>query len=415
LESSIIGTHSTILSKRPIILIGSIDEKTSRLLLCYKLWSTFFANEYNRGTILPPSAVDAIKPAYQHAKQQLFFPFRFAQWVRLAFVGLLAGELSSSGGCGGNNFQAPSTHRDPGTQQFLGMVLSPDISQHPAMLIAMILLVILAGAALLVLLMYVSSMMRFILLDSVLDKECHIRKGWIRRRSEGRRLLVWQIGLSLLTIGAFAVLLGIPAAGAWALGWFQQPKEHMAGLILGGLLLFLLFLALLLVTSVVYVMTKDFVVPQMALENISTGEGWRRLWIWVKGDKGSYLGYLGMKIVLAIGAGVALGIIAVVAVLLVLIPIGGAGAAAVFGGKAAGLTWDFFTIALAVVAGCIALTIILFVVSMISVPAIVFFPAYSIYFFATRYPALAARLWPPPAAPQREEPPPLPPELAPAG
>jgi hypothetical protein len=368
---------------------------------------------------LPPSAVDAIKPAFHHAKQQLFYPFRFAQWVRLAFVGLLAGELSSSGGCSGNNFQAPPAHRSPGTEQFLGMALPPEIMQHPAALIGVLSLVLVAGIALLVLLMYISSMMRFILFDSVLNKECHIREGWIRRRSEGRRLLVWQIKLSLLTLAAFAVLLGIPAAGAWALGWFQQPKEHMAGLILGGLLLFLLFLALLLTISVIYVMTKDFVVPQMALENVSATEGWRILWTWVKADKGGYLGYLGMKIVLAIGAGVALGIIAIVAVLLLLIPIGGAGAAAVLGGKAAGLTWDFFTITLAVLAGCMVLTIILFVVSLISVPAIVFFPAYSIYFFATRYPALATRLWPP-SSPDRsdlppQEPPPLPPELAPAG
>lgn len=368
---------------------------------------------------MPPSAVDAIKPAFQHAKQQLFYPFRFAQWARLALVGFLAGELSSSGGCSGNNFQAPVTHRDPGTEHFLGTALPPEVTQHPATLIATILLVVVAGFGLLLLLMYISSMMRFILFDSVLDKACHIRQGWIRRRSEGRRLLWWQIGFSLLTIAAFAILFGIPAIGAWALGWFQQPKEHMVGLILGGLLLFLLFLALLLAISVIVVMTKDFVVPQMALDNISASEGWRRLWIWVKEDKGSYLGYLGMKIVMAIGAGIALGIVAIVAVLLLLIPIGGAGAAAVFGGKAAGLTWDFFTIALAVGAGCIVLTIVLFVFSMISVPAIVFFPAYSIYFFATRYPALAARLWPAPDPQERDtppqEPPPLPPELAPAG
>jgi hypothetical protein len=126
-----------------------------------------------------------------------------------------------------------------------------------------------------------------------------------------------------------------------------------------------------------------------------------------------------MKIVLAIGFGVVFGIIAIVAVLLLMIPIGGVGAAAIFGGKAAGMTWDFFTIALAVAVGSIVVAIILFVVSMISVPAIVFFPAYSIYFFASRYPALAARLWPPSSLEKSStgppEPPPLPPELAPAG
>ncbi|MGB2834648.1 MAG: hypothetical protein WBC30_03385, partial [Candidatus Sulfotelmatobacter sp.] len=59
----------------------------------------------------------------------------------------------------------------------------------------------------------------------------------------------------------------------------------------------------------------------------------------------------------------------------------------------------------------------LYVVSLISVPVIVFFPAYSIYFFAARYPALSAALYPPSttAAPQGAAPPrpPEPPPLSP--
>jgi len=61
--------------------------------------------------------------------------------------------------------------------------------------------------------------------------------------------------------------------------------------------------------------------------------------------------------------------------------------------------------------------------ALISVPAIVFFPAYSIYFFAARYPALGTALYPVPPAPQISpatgpppyEPPPLPPTPAPIG
>jgi hypothetical protein len=64
----------------------------------------------------------------------------------------------------------------------------------------------------------------------------------------------------------------------------------------------------------------------------------------------------------------------------------------------------------------------LYVIALISVPVIVFFPAYSIYFFAARYPRLSAVLYPPPPAPQvlpgappPFEPPPLPPTPAPIG
>ena len=85
---------------------------------------------------------------------------------------------------------------------------------------------------------------------------------------------------------------------------------------------------------------------------------------------------------------------------------------AVIGGMAAGLTWNLYTITLAVVVGSIAIFALLYVMSLVSVPAVVFFPAYSIYFFAARYPALDALLHPapPPAMPP---PPPDPPPLLP--
>lgn len=368
---------------------------------------------------MPISAPDAINPAFQHAKQQLIRPFRFTQWARLALVGLLAGELGSAGGCN-FNFNWPSPHDGRGPQQFLGAALPPEIAHQPAMLAGLIAFLIALGLGLLVLLIYINSVMRFILFDSVVAKECHVRQGWVRRRRHGRRYFVWQILFMLVSFAAILVLIAIPLVFALAFGWFVHPGEHLLPLVLGGIALFLLFLVLVAVLAVVKVMTKDFVVPQMALEDIGAMEGWRRLWSWLKAEKGGYAGYIGMKIVLAIGAAIVFGIITVIVFFVLLIPIGGVGVIAVLGGKAAGLTWNFYTIALAVVLGCIALAVLLFAASLVSVPAIVFFPAYSIHFFAARYKPLAALLWPQPSpsvAPTSPppEPPPLPPASAPFG
>ena len=63
-------------------------------------------------------------------------------------------------------------------------------------------------------------------------------------------------------------------------------------------------------------MTKDFVVPQMALEDVSAIEGWRRLWPRIKGEMGGYAAYIGMKIVMAIGAAIILGIVSAIVFLL---------------------------------------------------------------------------------------------------
>ena len=188
----------------------------------------------------------------------------------------------------------------------------------------------------------------------------------------------------------------------------------MVPLVLGGIALFFAFMIFIIGMAVIYVLTKDFVVPQMALEGIGAMEGWSRLWEMMKAEKSSYAGYVGMKIVLAIVMGIILGIVGLIVVLLIFVPAAGVAVAAVLGGKAAGLSWTAGTITLAVVAGSVLLAVFLFVTSLISVPAIIFFPAYSIYFFAARYPKLSAVLYPAPPAPQNV-PPPLPPAPEPIG
>ncbi len=356
---------------------------------------------------LPISPVDAINPAFHHTKQQLLQPFRFGQWARLALVGLLTGEISSGGGC---NFRWPAPQHPKPSGHVVNAAFPFPLAHHSGL----ILFLVFAGIALFLLFLYVSSVMRFILFDSVIAKECHIRKGWARHRGHGFQLFGWQILLTLASSAGLLLIIAFPLAGAWTLGWFNHPREHLLPLVLSGVLFFMLFSVCLLVLGLIYVMTKDFVVPQMALESLSAMEGWRRLWSWCKAEKGGYAGYIGMKIVLAIGAGVFLAIVSLIILIALLIPIAGVGVIAALSGAIAGLTWNFFTITLAVFAGLIVLVIGTFVVSFISVPATVFFPGYSIYFLAPRYAPLAAVLWPPPVAAVTQtspptEPPPWPP------
>jgi len=364
--------------------------------------------------LLPISAVDAITPAFQHARQQLMQPFRASQWAKLGLVGLLAGEMSSGGGgCNPGSFQIPTAPNH--TQRFLEIGL-PGVD--PVVYASLIAVLIVAGLVLTVLFLYVNSVMRFVLFDSVVAKECRIRESWSRRQGPGRRYFVWQMLLFLSWMVGLTILIGIPAAFAFLVGWLRNPREHVIPLILGGMALFFGVMVFVVAQLVIHVMSKDFVVPQMALEGIGAFEGWQRLWPQIKAETGGYAAYIGMKIVMAIGAAVVLGIVSAIVMLLFLIPVGGLGAVAVIAGMAAGLTWNLYTITLAVVAGSLAIFCILYILSLVSVPAAVFFPAYAIHFFASRYPALHALLHPPPPAilsPPPPEPPPLPPAPEPIG
>ncbi len=290
-----------------------------------------------------------------------------------------------------------------------------------ALLAGIISILVVARLLLGIILMYVSSVIRFVLFDSILAKDCQIGRGWNLRQGPGWKYFLWKLLYLLLTFGGFAVLVGIPAVLAFSAGWFNQPKEHLLPLILGGLLLLFAVLFFSLVIGVVFVLTKDFVVPQMALENIGAIEGWRRLWPMIDADKGGYAAYIGMKILMAIGAGILVGIATVILGLIIAIPTIGVSILAVLTGKSAGLTWNAYTITLAVVVGSILLAVFLYLIALISVPVIVFFPAYSIYFFAARYPALSAFLYPLPIQPSgmiatpSGQFPPLPPATEPAG
>jgi hypothetical protein len=350
---------------------------------------------------VPLSAVDAIPIAFRHTSDQIFKPFRFGQWNRLAFVGLLAGELSSSGGC---NIPSNFPHQPHGSQHFVASSL-PNLGIDPAALAALIAVIAVSALVLGIVFMYISSVMRFILFDSVLVKECRIGEGWNQRQGEGLKYFVFKLIYLFATFVGVGVLVGFPAALAFGLGWLRQPKEHVGPLVIFGVLVGMALVAFLLLSAIVFVLTKDFVIPQMALEGIGVVESWQRLWAMMDAEKGSYAAYIAMKIVLAIAAGIAVSIVTVILGFIIAIPTIALSVIAIITGKSAGLTWDVYTISLAVVVGSILLAIFLYLVSLISVPVIVFFPAYSIYFFAGRYPRLAAALQSVAGLPAQEPPP----------
>jgi hypothetical protein len=270
----------------------------------------------------------------------------------------------------------------------------------PAILGGLVAVLIIAGIVFAIVMMYVSSVMRFMLFDSVLTKECHIRQGWIRRQGPGWRYFLWQVGFALLVLAGAVVLLGIPAGFAFGMGWFSPPREHVLQLVLGGMVVFFLMFIFVCTAAVIHVFTKDFVVPQMALEGVGPIEGWRRLWPMIQAEKSGYAAYAGMKIVLAIVVGIVIAIASLILGLLFAVPAVAMGIIAVITGKSAGLTWNVYTITVAVVVICMVVAVFLYLMSLVAVPAIVFFPAYSIYFFAARYRALGVALYPtPPTAP----------------
>ncbi|HEV2021627.1 MAG TPA: hypothetical protein VGQ94_03780 [Terriglobales bacterium] len=338
------------------------------------------------------TAVQAMTPAFERAKQQLFRPFRFSHWWRLALTALLAGEMSSGGNWGNSgNWHVPG-RAGKGKDLFL-LAAPPWMGWHDYL--GVIVAAIALGLALGVVFIYVSSVFRFILFDSVLTERVRIREGWRRWQDRGGRFFLWQIGFSAVMLTLLGMVIGLPLLYAWRTGMFKDSGEHWGAFLVGGLLMLFVGGALLIAAVLVGVFNKDFVVPLMALEDLSAMEAWRRLLPMLKSEKGSYAGYIGMKIVLAIVSGIVFGILGLFALIFALIPLAILGIVVAALVVALGLTWNPFTIILAVLVGATGLFGLFWMMTLVSVPSVVFFQSYTLHFFGSRYARLGAMLAPP--------------------
>jgi hypothetical protein len=261
--------------------------------------------------------------------------------------------------------------------------------------------------AVMLIFLYIASIFRFILFDSVLTGNCSIRENWSRRQREGRKLFQWSLIVMAITFTVIIVVFGTPVLFAWSAGFFANASQHVAVLLIGGLLLALLFLVFLLIAGAVHILTRDMMVPMFAFEDISIGDAWERTKQMIAADQGGYAGYYGMCILLAIAIGIVFGIIGLIIMLIFLIPMVIVGIVVV--GIVIATKMNPLVIAFAVILAVIAAVILMFVSSLIYVPAVVFRQSYGMYFFGARYQPLMAYLYPPPPPP----PPPVAPPIQP--
>lgn len=335
----------------------------------------------------PLSAVDSVSPAFADTKRILFAPWSFALWCRMAILGLLTGEFASGGWTGGNT-QIPRSNSHF-SARLVGLGGIDGVEQSLRENWAWIALCL----ALLVLLFfiaeYLASVSRFVLLDSVITGKCELRQSWKKWKSKGLQYFAWDVGFAFCCIVALLLLLGVPL-------WTAVKKlpssgtPNIAALLAGGAAIFLVVGFFLLVVAVIDLLARDFLVPIMAVENRRVWSGWRRLLPMLSAEKLAYTGYILMKAVLAVGSAIFFGIIDLIALLLLLIPVGLVGVLAYFALRGADLSWNFATVSATVVVAALVVALIMWMFAFLYSPALVFFQSYALRFLASRLPSLNA-------------------------
>lgn len=297
-------------------------------------------------------AIDTLEDAYEASKEFLF-PFDKWTWLKLALIAFFVGS-----GFGNptsfTNFGGP-TPENGGTQP------TPEISIAVILFVVAILLVIGLIFGL------ISSVMQFVLYDSLRNREVKILRYFTRHLWNGVQLLLFQIAVGIAIIAPI-VLVALLLFGVFG----------PVGLV-GLFLLIPVFILLFILFALVHGFTVDFVVPVMMVREEGIITAWRSYWPNLKEDWKQYGVYVLMKLVLSIAVGIIVFLALMAGAILLLLPF--AVVALVIIAAAGGFdpsAWGAATLAALVLLGAVYLLILLVYSLLVQVPVMTYFRYYAL-------------------------------------
>jgi hypothetical protein len=314
---------------------------------------------------MPWSAIDALDDA-RRATTDLLLPFDAGRWLRLAVIAFFLGS-ASSGFQGGTNFGGgggtPGSPGGPGG--IPGGIPEFGAFVTVFLLVAgVILLLVLAGV-------FVGSVLEFVLVEGLRDREIRLREPFGRYLGAGFGLFLFRVVLFLVVAAVILVPAGLLITGGLA----GDPSVV--------LLVFPLILVALvagLTVALIDLLTRDLVVPAMFAEERGVLSGWRRIWGVLRREWRQLGVYVLARIVLSVAAGIAVGLVVTLALLIVAIPfvlVGGVLFAALtaVGSGTIGLGgWLLLG-----VVGVLFLLAALAVSAIVQVPVVTYFRYYSLF------------------------------------
>lgn len=153
--------------------------------------------------------VDVIDKAFDRTRKCLLEPFDFWKWAKLAIIIMLIGGAGSSFNGGGNNYSASDSDVQKMTDIFdnkLGDMSPPDLSSNIALIGAAIVLLILF----ILFLAYVSNVMEFVFVESLVKNDVRFWEYSRRFLGSGFYLFILRFIVTLIILIPI-IILGIVA------------------------------------------------------------------------------------------------------------------------------------------------------------------------------------------------------------
>jgi hypothetical protein len=191
--------------------------------------------------------IDAVEVAYKRTKRCLFEPFDFWKWVKLAIILMLVGGGSGHGGNSFNSFSNSGVDSGYGSDYVSNYnPLDPIDDVIDFMFSAAVLPVIMLILLLIIVFMYISSVMEFVLVESLVSNNVRFWEYTRRFLGRGFQLFLIRIAALLLSLLAlalivlpFIILFGMPSG------------DHLWLSLIGGMMMVVfLLIVFLLIASV---------------------------------------------------------------------------------------------------------------------------------------------------------------------
>jgi hypothetical protein len=200
--------------------------------------------------------IDAVDRSFSRTRKALFEPFDFWKWVKLAIIIFFVGSIGSNYGGSGTNYQPSSDNYgndfpniEPGEiPDFPSEISGTGLDNIQSMeFLAIIAAVLIFFILFILLFSYISSVMEFVFVESLVRNEVHLRVYFKKFMREGFNLLLIRLALGLVFLVLFVLAL-LPFIPVFLTG---SPDSALPALIGGMFWFFGVIILLALIGSVV--------------------------------------------------------------------------------------------------------------------------------------------------------------------
>lgn len=330
------------------------------------------------------SAADAISPAINRTRDFLFAPpFRWTTFLKLCLVAAITEGI-------GTNLQSNANKSHP--------TASPgDVIFHftPVMIAATIAISLLLIFVALVI-AYLITRLRFAYFHCLVTNNRLIRPGWELYRRTANRFFQMNVvvGLCFLLMAGLMVSPFIPGFVRFFQGMQASGKPDIGLLLSLALPLIPIFLLIVVVAILLDIVLRDWMLPHYALDDATAGQAWAAVWERVTAEKGAFVAYAVLRIILPIIAFIGLFLILLIPSLVLLGSVGAAEYAIHTAFANASGAVAAIGILLEVFIGAIALGFAIVIGISIGGPVSTAVREYALVFYGSRYEKLGNMLFP---------------------